>query len=768
MWGGNAVKKYADEVDKVGKRIDALNSRKLRLETLGAQHAQNRADLNSRVGDLMAAYGAARILGAPVGAFIRQDDALNALQTAMMDKNGQVHGSYDALRRQAIELGNILPGTTADFVGTARALMEQGVAVESVLNGGLKSASYLSVVLRMPTEQAGEMAAKLREAYKLSDDELTKMADSMQRAKFAFGMKPSDLMAASSYQAPMLNQLGISGIENTNKMLAIQGMAAQVGLEGSSFGTNFSMMLTRLSKGPDALEMATKGLKGKARKIVDDLGIAFDFFDKDRNFAGLDHMVKELEKLKLIKEKAGEESALMVADALFGAEAARPAMILAQQGMEGFLEAQKRMAAQANLQQRIEKTTASSRNTIDALTGSLENLGAAVAGPVVQALHPFINLLNSATGWLTSMADEHPTVTKVFGAVVLGALAATSAFLGLGVALSFGRFAMTGLQLIPFLGAGLSKLAAGAGWLARLLGGALLGSLRLAGQAVLFLGRALLMNPIGLIITGIAVSAYLIYRYWTPIKGFFLGLWGNVKSAFTSAWNGASAFVSNVWGQIRTAFSGGIAGVGKLIVNWSPLGLFYKAFAGVMSWFGVTLPKNFTEFGANIISGLTSGIKSAIGSAITAIGDFASGLKSKFTNLLGIKSPSTVFMGFGDNIGQGLEIGMARMLPTVRGVAGKLAGVAMAGAAAVDSGMAFADVHAASLALPRVASTAPASPGVAAQGGGMTIHFSPNITIGSDAGGDVKGQVQQAMSLSLRELEQMMRRIQAEQQRRAF
>ena len=213
--------------------VDRLTTRYEKLKAAQNAQQQARADLNSRWGDAMAAYGTARALGAPVGAFIRQDDALNSLQVAMMDKNGQVGGTYDALKRQAIELGNLLPGTTADFVGTARALMEQGVAVESVLGGGLKAAPYLSVVLRMPTEEAGEMAAKLREAYKLSDDELTKMADSMQRAKFAFGMKPSDLMAASAYQAPMLNQLGISGIDNTNKMLAIQGMAAQVGLEGS-------------------------------------------------------------------------------------------------------------------------------------------------------------------------------------------------------------------------------------------------------------------------------------------------------------------------------------------------------------------------------------------------------------------------------------------------------------------------------------------------------------------------------------------------------
>lgn len=661
--------------------VDKLTTRYEKLKAAQNAQQQARADLNSRWGDAMAAYGTARALGAPVGAFIRQDDALNSLQVAMMDKNGQVGGTYDALKRQAIELGNLLPGTTADFVGTARALMEQGVAVESVLGGGLKAASYLSVVLRMPTEEAGEMAAKLREAYKLSDDELTKMADSMQRAKFAFGMKPSDLMAASAYQAPMLNQLGISGIDNTNKMLAIQGMAAQVGLEGSSFGTNFSMMLSRLAKGPQMIEDAKKGMNGHAKGLMEDAGITFDFFDKKGNFAGLDHMVTELEKLKTIKDKLGDKAAMEVAEAMFGAEAGRPAMILAEQGMAGFRAAQERMVQQASLQQRIERTTASSRNTIEALGGSLENLGAALAGPVVQALHPLINTLNTATGWLTEFADSNPRATKALGFLVLGLGAAISTFFALGVAMSFGRVLASGFQVFSLM----TRIGGGAAWLGSVLRGPLLGALGVARVAVIALGRAMLMNPIGLIITGIAAGAYLVYRYWTPIKGFFLGLWGGIKSGFVSAWNGVTSIFTGIWSQITSAFSGGIAGVGKLIVNWSPMGLFYKAFSGVLSWFGVDLPKNFTDFGANIISGLTNGIKSAIGGAVTAIGDFASGLKSKFTNLLGIKSPSRVFMGFGGNIGEGAALGILQSVPGVQGAAGRLAGVALAGAVAASN-----------------------------------------------------------------------------------
>ncbi|NEN49248.1 phage tail tape measure protein, partial [Escherichia coli] len=135
--------------------------------------------------------------------------------------------------------------------------------------------------------------------------------------------------------------------------------------------------------------------------------------------------------------------------------------------------------------------------------------------------------------------------------------------------------------------------------------------LMMAGRAVLFLGRALLMNPIGLIITGIAVAAYLIYRYWGPISAFFKRLWAQVTVAFRGAWSGikgiwsgVTGWFSGIWAQIKTAFSGGIAGVGRLIMNWSPLGLFCKAFAGVMKYFGIDMPKNFTDFGGNLINGL--------------------------------------------------------------------------------------------------------------------------------------------------------------------
>ncbi|MDR5611330.1 MAG: hypothetical protein RAM38_11290 [Arsenophonus sp.] len=139
-------------------------------------------------------------------------------------------------------------------------------------------------------------------------------------------------------------------------------------------------------------------------------------------------------------------------------------------------------------------------------------------------------------------------------------------------------------------------------------------------------------------------GAFLIYRYWGPISAWFKARWADIKQAF----------------------SGGIGGVAALIINWSPVGLFYKAFAGVMRYFNIELPANFTDFGRNLIEGLVSGIRSKLTAARESITEFGGSIKSWFSETLGINSPSRVFMGFGDNIVEGAAIGIRRTTPKTR------------------------------------------------------------------------------------------------------
>ncbi len=194
---------------------------------------------------------------------------------------------------------------------------------------------------------------------------------------------------------------------------------------------------------------------------------------------------------------------------------------------------------------------------------------------------------------------------------------------------------------LRWLVTGFSRLTSGGLKLSKVLAGSLVRGFMSAARAVLWIGRALMMNPIGLVITAVAAAAYLIYRNWGAVSGWF----------------------KQCWADIQEAFNGGIAGTGKLLINWSPAGLLYKAFAAALKYFGVTLPAKFTDFGGHLIDGLINGIKNKWGSlksSVTGMGDSISGW---FSEKLGIHSPSRVFMGFGDNIAQGAAIGLQRTTP---------------------------------------------------------------------------------------------------------
>lgn len=305
-----------------------------------------------------------------------------------------------------------------------------------------------------------------------------------------------------------------------------------------------------------------------------------------------------------------------------------------------------------------------------------------------------------------------------------------------------------------------SRLATGAGRLGRVLGGSLLRGLMAAGRAVLFIGRALLMNPIGLLITGIAVAAYLIYRYWGPIKGFFTRLWTGIENIGTQIWSSITGFFTDRWQEIQTAFDGGLLGIGELILNWSPLGLFTQVFSEVMSWFGVDLPKDFTDFGKNIIDGLTKGIKDKWNSVKDTFKNLTDGIKGFFTDETEIQSPSRVFMGYGGYIVEGLQLGINntawKAQQAAKGLAAKI----------MPDGLR-------SPRIPAVPFIADIPRGATAGGGESSpaIHlvYSPSVHIKEATPGTLTTDlIKQALKENLPELERLLDEIMRRKERRSF
>ena len=124
-------------------------------------------------------------------------------------------------------------------------------------------------------------------------------------------------------------------------------------------------------------------------------------------------------------------------------------------------------------------------------------------------------------------------------------------------------------------------------------------------------------------------------------------------------WAGIAAWFSEKWASVRAIFDSAIDGLVFALVQFNPVTLLTTAFNKALAYLA-NLPASFMEMGKNIAAGLGNGIKNAAGNAVDAVKGVGSGMISGLTGMLGIKSPSRVFMGFGENISEGLGIGIAR------------------------------------------------------------------------------------------------------------
>lgn len=103
---------------------------------------------------------------------------------------------------------------------------------------------------------------------------------------------------------------------------------------------------------------------------------------------------------------------------------------------------------------------------------------------------------------------------------------------------------------------------------------AFLSPLKLLGQGLLFLGRALLMTPIGLVVTAIAAAAFLLWNNWSEISGALKLMWSDMKTGFIQLFHGdiggafksfALAFLTG-W---QTIFNTLIAGANTILpASW--------------------------------------------------------------------------------------------------------------------------------------------------------------------------------------------------------
>lgn len=639
-----------------GKRLVALNAQQKRLAAARNQmektqgFASNLA-VNGAAG-LGAGYAASRPVAAAVKAFVPNEDSATQLKVSMMDNTGKVSEDFQKITDLATKLGDRLPGTTADFQEMMTMLRRQGLSAQSILGGTGEAAAYLGVQLKMPVEAAAEFAAKMQDATRTSEKDMMALMDTIQRG-FYSGVDPTNMLQGFSKIAPVMDTIKKSGVEAADELAPLLIMMDQAGMEGGAAGNAFRKIF-QAGLDKDNVDDVNKIRELKGQKIQ------FSFTNEEGNFAGLENLFAQVEKLKALNDEDRTET---IKD-LFGddSETMTTLNTMMNKGLSGYKEVQQKLKNQADLRTRVNEQLGTLANVMEAAEGSFTNAMAEFGAAVAPDLKELIGTLGDIANKIGTWARENPKLAgglvKVVAAVaglsfVFGGLAITMAsMLGPFAVVRYGM-AMFGMQgggtlkvmqkLLPtFTGLArnaLPMLGQGIRTLASTLGGALITALRTVSIALWGLATNPVALAIGAVVAVLAGAAYLIYQNWDAVKLYF----------------------ANAWTEIKAGFSGGIGGILNTLANFSPIGLVYQAFAGVLSYLGVDLPTRFTEFGNMIVNGLVTGLFAGMGQikgAITSIGDSTIGW---FKEKLGIHSPSRVFAELGGftmaGLTQGLEGG---------------------------------------------------------------------------------------------------------------
>lgn len=452
-----------------------------------------------------------------VVAFMDLESAATELQSALMKTGGVVGPEFEQINDLAINLGNTLPGTTADFQAMMTMLMRQGVSANAVLNGMGEAAAYLGVQLKMPPAAAAEFVAKLQDATRTAEKDMLSLVDTIQRT-FNLGVDPTNMLGAFGSLGAAMDMIQMKGLQGAKALAPLVAMLDQSGLVGSSAGNALRKLF---QAGFDAKKVSD------ANDVLKQFGVTLSFVNQQGEFAGLDNFFKQLAKFKALST----EARTMAISELWGNddEVLRALTPLIEKGAAGYAEMSARMREQASIQERIGAQLSTLRNLWEALSGTFTNVLAALGalwGPELKAV----------TVWLNEMSTRLQQMTG------------TSAGLFKWVT---GLAGGLGLLLLAFAG------------LTTVLGPAVTGIMA-AGKALMGLGALLLANPILAIIAAIAAAALLIYLNWDKVKGFFLNFWAPIQAAWNAFWQFTKTSVGEMIHGIIAGFNSLLSFLGGL------------------------------------------------------------------------------------------------------------------------------------------------------------------------------------------------------------
>lgn len=829
----NALKMAKAEAKDMGINIRKLAAEEKRLETslnLTNRSLKHRRALEANKqrrsemhGDLLGAAAPVAAMAVPVKLAIDFESEMADVKKVVDPK------AFDGLGKDLLDMSTKIPMAVGGLAKITAAAGQAGIAKSrEELIGFAKTAATMGVAFDIGGAESGKMMADWRAGMSLSQAQAVGLADAVNHLSNNMNTNGRDL-------GEVVQRVGAVGMS-----------AGLTEIQVASLGT----ALLAGGAGPEIASTALKNLtnamtKGKAatkaqRDAFDAIG-----FDAEEMAGRMQENAPAAIKsvFQALKDSPVEEQSALMSQ-LFGEEskgAIAPLLKNLDNLDKAFdLTADKTKYA-GSMQKEYDVRSKTTANNTVLLRGKINRLGINFGAVLLPAVNAVLTPIGAVINLVSAGAEKFPVLTTVVVGAAAGAATLTAATVAGAYAFSFAKDvilkvklahiamkkATIGTTIAQKASAVTTKATAAAQWAwnaalgakaftfakARVVAltaaqnaAAAAARILAATQAGLGAAMSVAFGPVGLIIAAVAAGAILIYKYWQPIKAFFIGfargvsaamapmkaafapilsfispvtnavgaMFGTIKGWASAMLSPFKAIVSGIKGLftqseagVATAASIGerigaglVGGVKFVFMNFTPLGWIIKGFSAAK---GFLSGIDWSQPGAAIVRTLVAGIKSVAMEPVEAV----KGVLGKVRNLLPFsdakEGPLSSLTASGKATIVTLETGMRQaqggLYSRVKDVAGKVA------ATAAGMSIGVTPVAAMPYSPDNIAPSAyqsnlrmPAPDGQAYGRGQIVVNFNPTIQVTGQ--GQAPGQdVTQALQLSEERLKRMLAQL---------
>lgn len=474
---------------------------------------------------------------------------------------------FKQMGKDILDLSTRIPMAAEGLAQIVAAGGQSGIARDELL-GFAESAAKMGVAFDITAEQAGDMMAKWRTAFKMDQSDVVKLAD-----------KINFLGNTTAASAPLISDvvtrigpLGSVGGVASGEIAALGASLVGSGVTSEIAATGIKNLILALVSGESATKSQNEAFAALGLNAVD----MAKYMQKDASGAILSVLeaVQRLDKeqqASVMAELFGKESISAIAPLLSNLDALKT-------NFDAVSDASKYAGSMEKEFQTRAETTA---NAMELMNNSIYRTKVAIGQGLLPAIAPVASVVADAATAVGNFATEYPNLTGV----VLGG---TGALFGVAAAASAFMWALNGARLALFgaktafgiAGAALGKYniliktgtALTYGWnlAGRLFnsGLAITGSMfKGLGVGAMKLWGILLANPWIALATVAVGAAWMIYKNWDTVKEWFTTLWDDPALALQQFCDGVKSklgeaydWIHNKWESISNFLSSPIFG----------------------------------------------------------------------------------------------------------------------------------------------------------------------------------------------------------------